>query len=290
VSRPDNMKLLRAVSDEQPDILNGARLVYDAEALFSARTITQSAHEGNPISEQDERTLIDNEVALAEGTQAVICVNDAEAKIFQSRLTAPVQILSHPVDLRSDTPGFAARAGFLFVGRLLERDAPNWIGLSWFVKNVWPSIIASLPTATLTVAGHLRLDCAELQGRGVKLLGPLANLDFVYNTARVFVAPTLFGAGLPIKVLEATSAGVPTICTNLVASQLGWSVGHEIVADDDAKSFASSAVALHEDITRWTEIRVAAQRRLLQEHDRIYFRKQLKSLMNSVSMSIAQAS
>ena len=42
VSRPDNMALLGPILDEQPHLLDDVRLVYDAEALFSSRTIAKA--------------------------------------------------------------------------------------------------------------------------------------------------------------------------------------------------------------------------------------------------------
>ena len=50
VSRPDNMKVIRDVFRDRPHLLHGVRLVYDAEALFSARDIARSRLEGKDLS------------------------------------------------------------------------------------------------------------------------------------------------------------------------------------------------------------------------------------------------
>jgi glycosyltransferase involved in cell wall biosynthesis len=70
---------------------------------------------------------------------------------------------------------------------------------------------ASLPDAILSIAALLHAGHAELEAPGVQFLGPVADLGPVYDSARVFVAPIQFAAGVPIKMLEAIGAGLPTI-------------------------------------------------------------------------------
>ena len=83
--------------------------------------------------------LVNNEVSLVSGADTMICVTEAEAKEFRTRQKVPVHVLSHPACPFLNAPGFAGREGFLFVGRLLEPDAPNWRGLAWFIREVWPT-------------------------------------------------------------------------------------------------------------------------------------------------------
>src|SRR6516165_5151624 len=54
----------------------------------------------------------------------------------------------------------------------------------------------------------LHPDCSELEALGVRLVGPVADLHPLYDAARVFVAPAHVAAGVPIKILEATAAGL----------------------------------------------------------------------------------
>jgi GT2 family glycosyltransferase len=280
VSRPDNMALILPVLRERPHLMHGTRLVYDAEALFAARKIAEATFEGRPLPAGKADRMINDEVALAEAADAIICVNEVEAKEFRDRHAAPVHVLSHSTIPRFDAPGFDGRRGFLFVGRLLEQDTPNWRGLSWFIRKVWPLIRAELPEATIVVAGHLHPDASALEAAGVQLLGPVPNLSPLYDAARVFVAPINFSAGLPHKITEATEAGLPTAATRLMARQLAWTPGTEIAAEDEPSSLAAVALALHEKETVWTAMREAAQQRLLREHGAEDFRKRLYAVLD----------
>jgi GT2 family glycosyltransferase/SAM-dependent methyltransferase len=280
VSRPDNMSLVRKLLGDRPHVLNGTWLIYDAEALSAARDAAKANAEGAPLTPSDVEARIAGEVALGEQVDAIVCVNEAEAEVFRKRQSSPVYVLSHPAD-PIPTAGFSSRSGFLFVGRLLERDAPNWQGLKWFIRESWPLIRAMLPEATLTVVGWLHADSRELEGPGIKLLGAIADLEPLYASARVFVAPTRFAAGLPIKILEATAAGLPTVATRLMARQLAWTPGFEIAAENDAAALATAAVDLHEDEAAWDAMRVSSQARLVGEHGSGVFRRRLRCILQS---------
>jgi glycosyltransferase involved in cell wall biosynthesis len=279
VSRPDNMEFFRAILRERPHLINGTRLVYDAEALFAARTIIKQSVEDSPIPADEAEDMIAEEVALATEADAIVCVSDLEADVFRARLGTPVHVLSHPTEPRRDASGFTGRDGFLFVGRLLEHDSPNWRGLSWFLCEVWPLIRAQLPSATLVIAGHLHTDHDDLEGPGVRLIGAVEDLQPLYDSARVFLAPIRFAAGVPIKILEATAAGLPTAATPLMARQLNWTPGVEIAAEGEHFAFATAAVELHTNEAKWSGMRTAAMERLALEHGAERFRKVLRAVL-----------
>jgi SAM-dependent methyltransferase len=216
---------------------------------------------------------------LTVGVDSVVTVTSSEAEVFRSRQPAPVYLVGHPAPLVRDTPDFTQRGGFLFVGRLLEKDAPNYEGLSWFIHSIWPRIYAALNGVTLTVAGPLHPQPTELTAPGVRLLGPVEDLRPIYAGARVFVAPVRFAAGVPIKILDAAAAGLPVIGTKLMAKLLGWKPGVEIVATDDPAEMANAAIALHDDNGRWQSMRVASSNRLLREHSEAAFRNELRALL-----------
>jgi O-antigen biosynthesis protein len=258
VSRPDNMEIFHEVVRDAPHLLLGSRLVYDAEAVFGKRELVRAALEGKPYSPADAEALLDAEAGIADGADGISCVTAAEAEFFKTRQHKPVYVISHSVKVRDQSVDFASREGFLFVGRLLEPTAPNWMGLKWFIDTSWPAIRKAIPGATLTVIGHLHPNHRELAQPGVQLLGPIVDLNPYYDRARIFVAPVRFAAGVPIKILEAAAAGVPVAGTSLMAEQLLWRPGLEIIAEDNPDRLAEACVEIHDDATKWSAMRANA--------------------------------
>ena len=281
VSRPDNMALFQETTQQQPHLISGARLIYDAEALFAARTIAKAEVEGQPMSAGEADALIKREMALTAGVDAIVTVTIGEAQIFGARQKAPVYVLGYPVQVMRDTPDFLARTGFLFVGRLLEKQTPNYEGLSWFIHLVWPRVREALGEVTLTICGALHPESTEFAAPGVLLLGRVEDLQALYARTRIFVAPIRFAAGVPIKVLDAGGAGLPVVSTKLMATQLGWEPGLEIEAYDDPAEMADAAIALYRDPTRWHARRSAAFDKVSAERTQTAFRRELRALLDA---------
>ena len=279
VSRPDNMQLFLTLVSKHPHLLHGTRLVYDAEALFANREIEKAAATGIELDEATAIALIDREVKLAASAAAVACVNENEAEAFRSRNIRPVLILGHSIATRRSSPSFSTRNGFLFVGRLMERESPNWVALTWFIREIWPCIRQQLPDATLSVVGRLHPEHNELAAAGVALLGPVDDLAPVYDAARVFIAPIRFAAGIPIKIIEASAAGLPTVATSLMGRQLRWNPDAEILNADDPKEFARACIELHASREQWTAIRDNAMDAVDREFGKSAFRKGLATLL-----------
>ncbi len=279
VSRPDNMALFNDAVRYQPHVIASSRLIYDAEALFAVREILRAGLEGSPMSESEAEAMIQREIILTANVDTVVAVSGREAQLFREHQGATVQVLSHPTTTTWDAPGFEGRTGFLFVGRLLEKEAPNYQGLTWFLRSVWPQIRSALDEVTLTVVGAMHSESTELEIPGVRLLGKVDDLRPLYNQARVFVSPIRFSAGVPIKILEAAAAGLPVVGTELMAAQLGWEPGVEIEAVDDPAQMAMKAVALYGNAARWESVQTAALLRSSREYSATVFHLSLRALL-----------
>jgi hypothetical protein len=91
----------------------------------------------------------------------------------------------------------------------------------------------------------------------VTLLGAVVHTECLYDTHRVFVAPTRFAAGTPYKVHEAASFGLPVVATDLLRRQTGWENGVDLLSADstDPVGFAERVVTLYRDPELWQRLR-----------------------------------
>jgi glycosyltransferase involved in cell wall biosynthesis len=115
-----------------------------------------------------------------------------------------------------------------------------------------------------------------MQSRHFQLLGRIANLESVYARHRVCIAPTRFSAGIPLKVLEAAAFGVPSVVTPLLAHQLEWEDGVEVLVGRDPQDFATKCVTLYKDPYLWESIRTAALARVSREYSIETFKSALE--------------
>ncbi len=265
IARTHNLERVKPILERGgTDVLGGVRLVLDTEAIAALREAARREALGEAPADLDSALMA--EFADAWFCQAVVAVSEAEAARLRALGFPDVAVLGHA---RAPTPtprGFEERAGMLFVGALEVAGSPNHDALLWFVDAVLPLIEAELGYETrLTVAGHVGdVDLSALESHPrVTLRGSVADLGLLYDRSRVFVAPTRFAAGLPYKVHEAASMGLPVVASALLADQLGWRDGAELMAVPvgDAAGFARAVLAVYRDAALWAALREGALRR-----------------------------
>lgn len=262
VSRPHNMETFRAALEQAPAFIDLDRVIYDAEAIFAMRDAARARLFGGGAGGG-----LEAELALADGVAAVLTVNNLDAETFREGGVATTEVLGHALEPRPTQAPFAARSDFLFVGALDEDESPNADSLAFFVREVMPILDRQIGTDyRLRVAGR----CGSARVRGlagprVDLLGRVEDLGPLYEQSRVFIAPTRFAAGIPMKVHEAAAAGLPAAATSLLARQLGWSDGEALAVGDAADTFAAACARLYGDADLWNGVREGALARIAAE-------------------------
>ncbi len=90
---------------------------------------------------------------------------------------------------------------------------PNKDAVRYFVANLWPSLEAKVKNASFVIAGNGSESLRLPHSAGIKKIGFVRDLRDLFTDAIIVVAPIRFGAGVPTKILEALSYGVPVITT-----------------------------------------------------------------------------
>jgi len=269
ISRPPTMARLGPVFARHPEFASRASVIYDAEAVFAMRDIRQHRVLGRPLDEAAAARRLADETALAARADAVTVVSLEEQELFRRYAGREAHILRYPIEAVPTPRPFRERRGLLFVGRLVEDDWPNADGLVWFLDWVFSDLHRRLADCghdvTLTVAGMT--GARRLKSRAeprIHFLGVVDNLTSLYDQARVFIAPTRFSAGVPLKIYDAAARGLPVVATRLLAEQLGWSPGEDLLAGNvsDPEAFVSNVVELYTRPDRWERVRESALARV----------------------------
>jgi glycosyltransferase involved in cell wall biosynthesis len=267
ISRPHNLKILKPICDAHPDWFETTEIVYDAEAIFVTREVTFRELSGNPLSKEEADALFQEEVDLAVMADCVVAVSSSDAETFRKRGVENVRVIGHALQPCPTPRSFSERRGFLFVGAIHEESSPNGDSMIWFLEHVLPEIQAQLgPDIPVTIAGVNSSErIRQLAGPSVSITGHVPDLTSLYDTARVFIAPTRYSAGIPHKIHEAAARGVPAVATPLLARQLGWRDGDPFLVGADACSFADKCVQLYNDESLWSTLRKAGIERIRAE-------------------------
>jgi O-antigen biosynthesis protein len=273
IHRPSNMNVVMTQLKRSRAAFGRARLIYDAESVCAARELMRRDVLGIPLEAAQASTWLDYELELAAYADHVIAVSSEEARYY-ALAGKPVAVVGHALAAMPTERRWADRRDLLFVGRLDSETSPNVDGLRWFVESVMPLIVHEEPEIRIAVVGRNDAPTTRaLAGDRVHLLGVVDDLTPLYDAARVFIAPTRFAAGLPHKVHEASARGVPAVVTPVLATQLGWTSGDELMVGTDPPAFAAAVLDLYRDESLWMRIREGALRAIVSDCSADAFRE-----------------
>jgi len=143
----------------------------------------------------------------------------------------------------------------LFIGTLTWEA--NSDGLLWFLNKIWIHIKKQVPGVRLTIAGicndSLKNKLLRLEPE-VQLLNFVDDLEPLYKSHRVFVAPLRFGSGIKVKVVNGLYRGIPIVTTEEGAAGLLVKNREHIFIEQSAVDFASSVICLLKDRSIWQQV------------------------------------
>ncbi|MCB0336310.1 MAG: glycosyltransferase, partial [Bdellovibrionales bacterium] len=284
VSRPQNLELLQGVRDDFPQLFHQVPVIYDAEALIAPREIAKAKlHRGVVFSEADERHVIDTELGLLKDVAYALTVSEAEAFTIETEVSIPTSIVSHEVSLLANPPTFCERSGIVFVGPLLSIDAPNADALKWFLEFCLPILKRDAPEISVRVIGECIIpEFLTWSDPQVCFLGYQPELKTLLGKARVCIAANRFAAGIPLKVIEAAACGTPSVVTPLLAQQLSWEDGRELLVAERPQEFVAAIVKLYRDESCWCSLHQAAREKVASDYSATHFLEGLQPVFDLV--------
>ena len=144
---------------------------------------------------------------------------------------------------RKEVPG-----RLLFLGALNRPQ--NIESVRYFRERVWPAVREESPEAEFRLAGGGlpgELEREMSKDPRIVLTGYLGNVEEVYKSSAVFVAPILTGGGIIVKILDAMAAGVPVVTTPFGNEGIRAKEGEEILVSDDPDHFLRNVLGLLRD-------------------------------------------
>lgn len=253
LSRTHNLAHLAEWRRACPEFFQNARVVLDTEAIAASRRDSYARLAGQSA---DLERLVMQELEHVDLVDQVCVVNEADRALVkgvlaQRGLAIAVEVLGHALALQ-EPPCFEATSDIVLTGSFAQLDSPNADGLLWFDRSIRP-LLGESEGLDIVIAGSAAQSFANAAKllHHYRIVDSPADMGEVYRTARAVIAPTRFAAGIPFKVHEAASYGVPVVMTDLLARQLAWENESLAVATLDAQSFATEINKVARDAAAW---------------------------------------
>jgi GT2 family glycosyltransferase/glycosyltransferase involved in cell wall biosynthesis len=287
VSRPHNMK------EVQPFLRGSApqaRIVYDAEAIYAHRELRLLRLQGHDVDDNVAETMVRDEVSLVHSADAIVAASGLEARTFEKFGGPNAHVVGHHLEVRPTATPFKERVDLLFVGAVLVSPSPNEDAVLYFVREILPLVRRRLPCTLNVVGTNWSRTLSALKSEGVRIVGAVDDLAPWYSRSRVFVVPTRYAAGIPLKLYEASAFGLPSVATPLIAEQVGWTERHELLVGADPEAFARAIVELYSDEALWERVRAGALSAVTRECSKEAFVAGLRAATGRTVMPTAATS
>jgi glycosyltransferase involved in cell wall biosynthesis len=123
------------------------------------------------------------------------------------------------------------------------------------MKEIYPLILESMPNLKIHLVGSdAAPDIEAYTSENVRIAGYVPNVKPCFQSARVFVAPLRFGAGVKGKIGDALSFGLPVVTTSVGADGMGLQNGEQALIADDPREFARAVLRLYQDGELWQRL------------------------------------
>ncbi len=180
------------------------------------------------------------ELNAVRSAELLVHLNAEEAAAFEELLPGKRQALLYPA---ADAMPAGEGGGDAII--VASANYPNFLGLSWFLKEVLPLA----PNVPVQIFGNIdRLLCKHaprlLKEHASLFRGrvEIAKLRDAYQNASAVLLPATAGHGISVKTIEALSCGAPLIATPLAFR--GFPAGAadlpNVTVTEDAASLAAS--------------------------------------------------
>ncbi|MCM3904103.1 MAG: glycosyltransferase [Pyrinomonadaceae bacterium] len=227
------------------------KIIFDMVDAHFVRLSREHQITGNQKLATEAVRSKDRELALALASDQVWCASEADKKavstaVAEERLVVIPTI--HALHDRGKPPD--EREGLLFIGHLGHR--PNSDAVNYFMREIYPLIKQRLPSMTFYIIGsNPSPEIEAYDSAAVRVMGYVPDINPPLQSARVFVAPLRFGAGVNGKIGEALSYGLPVVTTSIGAEGVGLTAGVNAMIADDPAEFANSVLRVYQDKDLW---------------------------------------
>lgn len=148
-------------------------------------------------------------------------------------------------------PDADAAGDLVFVGSM--DWMPNYDGVAWFLRDIFPLLAARRPGLKINIVGRNpapALVSLAASRAGVRLTGTVADVrPYLWNGA-VSIVPLRAGSGTRLKIYEAMAARCPVVSTSVGAEGLPVEHGRHLLLANDPASFADACLALLDSAPR----------------------------------------
>ena len=202
-----------------------------------------------------------NEISLLNKYDAVVTLSSTDTvKLKEAGVTRPLYSSMATVETGSMLEENVCTAKRLtFMGP--DVHTPNYEGIMWFLENCWNQLKEADREYTLDIIGkweEQNILAIKARYDGVNFLGYIDNLSDTMKGS-IMIVPINIGSGIRMKILEASTRGIPFVSTSVGAEGIPVKDGVHCIIADRPEDFVRGILKLQDVSLQTRFIRQARQ-------------------------------
>jgi O-antigen biosynthesis protein len=236
----------------------GTPVIFDTEDLHFVREQRGAELESDRIAMALANKTKQNELAAVRLAAHTLVVSDWEKSLLEQEVPgAKVSIAAVLLPPEVEITPQRERKGLVFVGNFSH--TPNLSGIRWFLDEVWPLLDPMLIKEGIDIVGQNPPEwLVLLNSPTIRVRGWVPDSKSIVMSARVSVAPILFGAGIKGKIGEAIACGTCVATTQVGAEGMGLVDGVHAIVEDDPVQMARKISDLASQVDSRERIAIVA--------------------------------
>ena len=249
ISRPQNMAVTYALVKQYSQ---RSKIIYDAEAIFAEREVLSAKIKNIKMTEREKKQIIADELKLSRNADVVMTVSENDKRSIE-KLAKIKNVVSWSYPIKhKEAANQNGRKDILFVGSFLAGiGSPNDDAITYFINEIFPELHKKIGCKLFVVGRDPPQTLKDLASKNIIVTGYVEDIRPYYDRCKCFVVPHRFSAGIPLKLLEAMSCGIPCVVSELTASQLNLEDGKEALVARNKKEFIDKIIKIFNDEKLW---------------------------------------
>ena len=199
----------------------------------------------------------------------ITTVTAQDAEIFKSMgCNKPIFVSPFGIDMNRLDPGNQPQEpeSVFHLGSM--EWLPNQQAMHWFLKEVWPGVIAEVPSAKFYLAGRGMSDSFnQYISDSVKIIGEVDDAVTFMQQKQLMIVPLFAGSGIRVKILEGMALGKAILTTSLGVQGIDGEDGvHYSVANNSA-DFVKGIIKLLKQPQLMAEMSKEARKLAAEKYD-----------------------
>ena len=197
-------------------------------------------------------------ITMTETDKQILAKDGVKRPIYPSPSFIPLPPASSFVPATNNKLTFIGGAGHY----------PNLNGMTWFLEEVWPLLLAKCPAMELNIIGNWNDGTRKKvtdNYKGVTCLGFVPNLHEAISGS-IMVIPILIGSGIRMKILEAVNYYVPFVATSVGAEGLDFQSGTDCFIADNPDEMATCILKLNGSTNLQAQFAESAHKILVEKY------------------------